>query len=286
VIFENEDASILANATTPDAIATAWEAANGASNSPVGDSIFFYSWGKFNLQCEGLKQQINYIDKTNTKTTSSGNGKAGINCGSTPLPTSAKLTLTAVNGVVPSAQSILGSGGTTVFPVDRFLYNIYSNGSNANIPPATAATLNYVSEVGFLCKAQTVDATAEATVPATTTTPDTSTAKDIVDPATGLWYHDEIFNTIVANGFVPVTASASAGFATLADGQPISENAGSGHDTNTAFNMLNTGGVDAAAGATYLGTAAPGQTTNTSISTAADPIGYCILSNTDTNTNS
>jgi ABC-type phosphate transport system substrate-binding protein len=264
VIFENEDASILANASTPDGIASAWKTANG-SVDPVGDSIFFYSWGKFNLQCEGLKSQTSFIDKSKTITTTSNNGKAGADCGSTPLPSTDKLTLTPVNGVAPSASSILGGG--SVFPVDRFLYNIYSNGSNTNLPPATAATLNYVSEVGFLCKPQTVDATAAGT--------------KIVDPANGTWYHTEIFNTIVANGFVPVTATGGGTFATLADGAPAPENAGSGADTNTAYNMLNTGGVDAAAGTTYLGTAAPGQSTNTSISTSNDPLGYCILSNTD-----
>jgi hypothetical protein len=264
VIFENEDASILANASTPDGIASAWKTANG-SVDPVGDSIFFYSWGKFNLQCEGLKSQTSFIDKSKTITTTPNNGKAGADCGSTPLPSTDKLTLTPVNGVAPSASSILGGG--SVFPVDRFLYNIYSNGSNTNLPPATAATLNYVSEVGFLCKPQTVDATAGGT--------------KIVDPANGTWYHTEIFNTIVANGFVPVTATGGGTFATLADGAPAPENAGSGADTNTAYNMLNTGGVDAAAGATYLGTAAPSQSTNTSISTSNDPLGYCILSNTD-----
>jgi len=39
-------------------------------------------------------------------------------------------------------------------------------------------------------------------VPASTTAVDTNT-NDIVDPANGVWYHDEIFNTISANGFLP-----------------------------------------------------------------------------------
>jgi hypothetical protein len=168
-----------------------------------------------------------------------------------------------------------------VFPITRFLYNIYSNGSNSNLPPATAATLNYVSEVGFLCKPQTTDASAESSAPANTITPDTN-AKDIVDPNNGIWYHDEIFNTITANGFLPVTATATGGFGTVADGAPISENAAA-NAAHTAYDLLS--GADASAGgSTYLNTAAPGQTTNTSISHASDPIGYCILSDTDGNT--
>jgi ABC-type phosphate transport system substrate-binding protein len=285
VVFENETASIMPNAgatATPDATASAWYTANSltatSSNNAVANSAFFYSWGKYNLQCEGTKEQTSYIDKTKGPIT---NVKAGTNCGTVPQNPTAKsvLTLAPVNAVAPSPTSILGS--TTVFPITRFLYNIYSNGSNANLPPATAATLNYVSEVGYLCKAQTADATAEATLPASTITPDTN-AKDIVDPNNGIWYHDEIFNTITANGFLPVTASASGGFGTVVDGAPISENAAA-NAAHTAFDLLS--GADATTGGnTYLNTAAPGQTTNTSISHASDPIGYCILSDTDGNT--
>ncbi|HXZ61684.1 MAG TPA: hypothetical protein VEG62_03000, partial [Acidimicrobiales bacterium] len=153
----------------------------------------------------------------------------------------------------------------------------------------TAATLNYVSEVGFLCKPQTVDASAETTLPTNPYSAD-SNAKDIVDPATGLWYHDEIFDTIVANGFIPVTATDTSGsYGDLADGPPISENAAAG-DTYTAYDLLS--GTDlSSGGSTYLNTSSgvtvSGDTyPNTTISEQSDPIGYCILSDTNSNTNS
>ncbi|HXZ62328.1 MAG TPA: substrate-binding domain-containing protein, partial [Acidimicrobiales bacterium] len=221
VIFANETNSILANdsSSTEDALATAWSSNNDKA-SPVGDSIDYYPYGLFNLECEGLKEQVSYLDKSKTTLSDT---KAGANCGSAPLPTGAKLTLTPVNGVSANPETILGTSGQ-VYPIDRFLYNVYSNGSNANIPAATAATLNYVSEVGFLCKAQTVNGAAETSRPATTYTPD-ATTNDIVDPTTGLWYHDEIYNTIVANGFIPVTATDSTtqfgGSDGLQDGPPI-----------------------------------------------------------------
>jgi hypothetical protein len=286
VIFANETASVLANASssTEDATATAWQAQQKAASSPVADSIYYYPYGTFTVQCEGLKEQVQYLDKSKTLIS---NTKDGANCGSTPLPTGSsadKLSLTPVNGVVANPSTILGQSGT-VFPIDRFIYNVYANGSNTNLPEATAATLNYVSEVGFLCKPQTVNGQAETTLPTTTYTPDTN-SNDIIDPATGLWYHDEIFNTILANGFIPVTASAGATFGSIIDGQAIPENTKG--VTHTAAGLLEAtngpGGTEY--GASYLGTDAPGQSSNTSIPTAPNPTGYCIESTTDNFTNS
>lgn len=156
-----------------------------------------------------------------------------------------------------------------MYPIDRFLYNVYSNGSNSNIPEATAATLNYVSEVGFLCKPQTVDGT----------TNDVAT-NEITDPATGVWYHTEIFDTILANGFVPVDATGGTLINTIAEGPAAAENAAGA--THTAYSLLSAGSY----GASYLSAAAPGQSTNTSIPTSSNPSGYCILSTTDGNANS
>jgi len=280
IIFENEDASILANATpsTESPIASAWSTENGSA-SPILNSVFFYSWGKFSLQCEGIKEQVSYLDKTSTKLAV----KEGTNCGSEALPTGYKPTLTSVNGVAASPATILATSGDSVYPIDRFLYNVYSNGSNANIPEATAATLNYVSEVGFLCKPQTVNGAAEATLPAETDgafAPDTNT-NDIVDPATGLWYHDEIFNQILASGFLPVNAVAGAGIADTTDGAAL-PNENAANATHTAYSLLSASGY----GAAYLGADAPGQTSNTSIPTGTSMPGYCILSTTDGNSNS
>ena len=267
VIFENEDASIIANATTPDTIASAWETQNGLSGAaPVADSIFFYSLGKFNLQCEGVKEQVQYFDKSKAPAV---NVKEGTNCGSEAIPSTntllfgSKLGLPEVNGVADNPQNVLG--GTTPYPITRFLYNIYSNGSNPNIPEATAATLNYVSEVGFLCKPQTIDGTTNDVA-----------ANEIVDPATGNWYHTEIFDSIISSGFIPVTATTTGTtFADVTDGPPVPENASATADGNTAYSLLSAGTAPNQYGAAYL---------NSSVPTGTNPSGYCLVFNTDTDT--
>jgi hypothetical protein len=279
VIFENELSSVIANATstTESPIASTWTTNNPGANA-IEDSIFFYSWGKFSLQCEGLKSQTQYLDKSSTKLAI----KEGTNCGGldlSTLTTKYQPELVPVNGIAATPTTILATSGT-VYPIDRFLYNIYSNGSNANIPEASAATLNYVSEVGFLCKAQTVNGAAEGTLPSSTTSTD-SNANDIVDPSTGIWYHDEIFNQIIASGFLPVNAVAGAQIANTTDG-PALANENAANATHTAFSLLSAGTY----GASYLTADAPNQTSNTSISTTTSMPGYCILSTTDGNSNS
>jgi ABC-type phosphate transport system substrate-binding protein len=281
IIFENELSSVDANATssTESPIATAWAGEQPVGTSaanPISDSIFFYSWGKFNLQCEGLKSETSYFDKSDSKEVV----KTDADCGNLPLPSGTKLQLEEVNGFTVNPSSILSTSPSTVWPIDRYLYNVYSNGSNSNIPEATAATLNYVSEVGFLCKPQTVNGAVETSPPSSTTTADTN-ANDIVDPNTGLWYHDEIFNTILANGFLPITAVAGSNIADTTDGQALS-NEVSGTVTHGAYSLLNSGGY----GASYLGADAPGQSSNTSIPTSTTPDGFCLVSSTDGNANS
>jgi hypothetical protein len=273
VIFANQTVTLLANATssTEDAIATAWQAKQAGAASPVGDSVYYYPYGVFTQQCEGLKEKISYIDKSSTEPTPT---KAGANCGGAPLPSGDRVSLTPVNGVVANPQTILGQG-SAVFPIDRFIYNVYANGSNANLPEATPATLNYVSEVGFLCKPQTIDGTNNDTA-----------ANEITDPATGVWYHTEIFNAILANGYIPVTATAGDTFGSVVDGAPGPENAsGATHDAYMLLSADN-GPGGSQYGATYLDAAPTGQSTNTSIPTATNPMGYCILTSTDANTNS
>ena len=49
------------------------------------------------------------------------------------------------------AAQLPGSTGTP-FPGDRLLFNVYSDGSNPDIPISSPASLNAVSEDGFLCK--------------------------------------------------------------------------------------------------------------------------------------
>ena len=44
-------------------MATAWEAKNAGGN-PATDGIFFYSFGKYAEQCEGIKEQVSNFDKS------------------------------------------------------------------------------------------------------------------------------------------------------------------------------------------------------------------------------
>jgi phosphate transport system substrate-binding protein len=91
--------------------------------------------------------------------------------------------LGSINGVAPTKTSILNN----TFPVTRFLYSVYSNGFNTNIPKASQATLNFASEDGFLCKAS-----------------DSDSAPGGTDPLTGQTYRSEINAVISAQGFFPL----------------------------------------------------------------------------------
>jgi hypothetical protein len=124
------------------------------ANGDQADAITFYSYGRF-------EQQL----------------KAPANVGS---------ALGAVNSVSPTKATILG--GT--YPVLQFLYNVYSDGTNSNIPVATPATLNFASENGFICKPNTVDGTVNGA--------------QIVDPITGATFRSEIEAAITATGFLPL----------------------------------------------------------------------------------
>jgi hypothetical protein len=258
--FENEASTMLS--------ATASEDPNNVS--PAANGIFFYSFGKYSEQCAGVKSKTEYFDKSAGPVV---NTKVNADCGGLVLPSGYKTALGAVNGISANPQTILATSGTE-FPVDRFVYNVYSNGSDTTHPSqaVTPATLNYVSEDGFICKPQTTDASDGSTV----------TTNRIIDPATGVWYHTEIFNTILAQGFIPLTASASGTtVASVTDAAPQSEG------SNDAYTLLNA----TPAGQKYLnvnesgynavaGTSFP--TTNTSISSATNPIGYCSVVATDT----
>ena len=259
---------------------------NELTSVPAADqanAIFFYSFGKFAEQCESVKTKIEQFDGT-TNAAQTVNQKKGSDCGGS-TSVGGKVGIGAVapvtagttgNSVAPNPSTILSGQ----FPITRDLYNVYSNGFNPNIAPATAATLNYVSEVGFACKPQTVDGTAN-----------TAAANEIVDPATGTWYQTEIANAIEAAGFIPIDATASGtGYGDIvAPTAPIAE----GSVTHTAYNLLSgatdpsgsTTPVTLAGASTYLDTAAPGQSTNTSIPTTSNPLGFCQVSTTDGGSN-
>jgi ABC-type phosphate transport system substrate-binding protein len=140
-------------------------------NGDEADSIFFFSYGKYQVVCKKLTNQCaDGLAKT--------------------VP-----TLGEINKIKADPTTILCDTAAckAQFPVTRDLYNVYSNGSfttadNAQygFPPATAATINYVSEIGFICKGQL----------------DTN-SNEVDDPSTGAWYHTEIDSVITAAGFIP-----------------------------------------------------------------------------------
>ena len=168
VVLENEDAQINTAAFTTNQQSYLnsglWGGKRATDAQIKADAIFFFSYGKYASQC----------------------AKGANLCGGSPLGAGTKNAVEKVNGVLPNKSTILE--GT--FPVDRYLYNVYSNGFNKNIPTANGATLNYVSEIGFMCKPQN---------------------KTAVNPADGNTYLTDIQQTIEAQGFFPLSAGASTG---------------------------------------------------------------------------
>ena len=148
IIVENEDHSILVNGDEANA-------------------VFFFSFGKYALECIG-KNILGCQPRTDT------------------------VQLGAINGIHATKKDILCFYNSTCtaklppFPLPRLLYNVYSNGSNRSFPAATPSTLNYVSEVGFICK------------------PNTVAGRPITDINTGVSYRSEIASVIDEWGFFPV----------------------------------------------------------------------------------
>jgi ABC-type phosphate transport system substrate-binding protein len=224
VIFENEDADINVAAftssqapfvasTNPD-----WGGSAATDEQIKSDSIFFFSEGKYEEQC--------------------GEG----DCGGSPLPSGETNATGSVNGIAPNKTTILE--GT--FPIDRYLYNVYSNGSNSNIPAANNATVNYVSELGFICN------------------PNKTQSFNVVDINTGQTYLSEIQGIIEANGFFPLSGGAASG---TVNQTPIDEGS-LPHSAQT----LTTGFYFWEDLANHAGD--------------GDPMGYCLSTDTDGNANS
>ncbi len=248
VIGQNEDAQI-----TTRAFSTAQTGFTGRTN-PIwksqydtttattaeieSDAIYFFSYGDYEASC---KLSVH-------------------NCGGSPLAKGTTNAVESVNGVAPSELTILDGQ----FPVDHYLYNVYSDGSNANIPAATAATLNFASEVGFICN------------------PNKGATTNVLDPNTGVAYLTEIQNLILNNGFFPLSAGAPDG---TVNQTPIDE----GTVTNPASQLLaeTTGGQGA--GQT---SADPGYAQYEPFDTYAktgpnnDPSGFCLTTTTDSNASS
>ncbi|MGO9198815.1 MAG: hypothetical protein ACLQK4_17020 [Acidimicrobiales bacterium] len=182
-IFENETEQLVAQGAS--------QTASGQEQySDTVDSIFFYSFGRYTLQCKPNHAICE--------------------------PTGFTVNLGEIGNQYPTKTDIIGTlCGTGCFTgnewaVPRYLYNVYGNGdTSANIVPATPATVNYVSEAGFLCKPQTetvlenVGGVLEPEV------------VSIVDPITGATYISEIDAAISANGFFPLPLQSSEDSGTI-----------------------------------------------------------------------
>ncbi len=132
------------------------------ANGDEANAIFFFSDGRYRESCKEVA------------------------CGGTAIPGGGTTALGKINGVTLNNTNIINGK----WPTDIYLSNVYSDGSNGTIPAAAQATLNYVSEDGFLCK------------------PQTSGGSDILDPLTGVWYRTEIANLINGQGDVPLALAA------------------------------------------------------------------------------
>ena len=228
VIFENEDAQIHPGAFTSSQAGfvkknPAWGATKTATvNDIKKDAIFFFSAGKYAVQCK----------------------VAATDCGGSPLMGD-KNALGKVNGIAATEATILEN----TFPVDRFLYNVYSNGSNSNLVTAKPATVNYVSEIGFICN------------------PNKGKAVAAVDMLTGSTYISEIQSVITSNGFYPLSAGGATG---KFNQTPIDE----GHVGHPASALIPS---------TNKYFQFDKFATNTS---TGDPVGFCLTTTTDGNANS
>jgi ABC-type phosphate transport system substrate-binding protein len=237
VIFENEDAQISTTAftsaqaafigkTNPD-----WKGANATPQNIKNDAIFFFSAGKYALSC-----------------------KVKTNCGGSPLK-GYQNAIGSVNGFAPTEATILE--GT--FPVQRFLYNVYSNGSNSNIPAATGATLNYVSELGFICN------------------PNKGKTSAAIDPLTGLTYISEIQSVIENSGFYPLSSAMSSGTVN----QTEVDEGTLPHPASTLLGLASGGTGGGLYGYPQYNTYDTFATTGPHL----DPAGFCLTSDTDGNPN-
>jgi hypothetical protein len=185
-LFENEVSSI----TSPG---------SAYYNNDVNQALYFFSYGKYSVECKK-----NLCPGAQGYTTALGK----------------------IGGIAATKASIQGAGGANHgnFPIIRYLSNVYNNSTATGAPgtaaaPASQATLNFMSEYGFLCKP--------------------STATDI-DPYTGLNYRYEIETTLIQNGFFPIDVGYNA--STQQAGAPFSEGTLSNPAviTDPAFQLVDT----------------------------------------------
>ena len=243
VIFENELSQLNTGSFTGSqqsyVNSTSLWGSGGLTNAQLEeDSIFFYSYGKYKENC-----------KTPTPTTHA------VDCGQLQIPVGDSVALPKIGGSNTATSYVVGAAPTEAnilegtYTVPRYLYNVYSNGSNSNIPASSPATLNYVSEDGFLCK----PVSEKGTDPNSTTSPPAS-------------YEGEIQATIKANGFFGLSAGASSG---TVNQTPFDEYLAGGVPPHTAASLLS--------GTPYASYDAVVPEGN------GDPTGFCQVYNTDGN---
>jgi hypothetical protein len=226
------------------------------ANHDQADAIYFFSYGRYQTECA----------PSPTLCTGASNSKIGLG---------------EINGVKPSTKTISAQlpGSTAIpFPGDELLYNVYSDGSNPDIPASSPAALNVASEDGFECKP--------------------STALD-VDPNTGKTYRTEINAAITAQGFVPLPlevengqGSTSGIYGTTGTGIPnpawsdgLSASAYNANKEAAAPWNFPAGDQDddnSAISGTYSGVYDNGTTGNATASPTS-PVGYCLTLTTDGN---
>jgi hypothetical protein len=229
------------------------------ANKDQANAIFFFSYGKFETICAP-----NPAFCSGASTSKIALGEIG----------GTKVSKTSIAAQLP------GSLGTP-FPGDRLLFNVYSDGSNPDISISSPASLNAVSEDGFLCK------------------PSSSTD---VDPNTGATYRTEINSIISAQGFFPLPlmvedgqGASSGAYGTTGSGIPNPAWSSTGGLQSSAYNAAHESGSpwnfptgdqdtdNSAIAGTYTGVYFDGNTNATKTATASDPIGYCLTESTDGN---
>ena len=253
-----------------------WATDNAANRQAVqSDLVQFYSTGLFNHQCQGtIGATFAGVKSKNTAATCAagnyvnyavdGTGKTTFQLGQMggTTPTAGATSFGALSaststslGSCPLSTAVVAAGYSRCIPtqasvlsgdfaVTRSVFNVYSNGSQAAIAPASGATLAYVSETGFICSTR---------------------SKNMINPLTGNSYTTDIQNTILGQGFYPLSAAKVSGGL---DQNPLDEGAISHYATGVS--TIQTGNADAR----Y----APYVAADSSLN--GHPAGFCIVTET------
>jgi hypothetical protein len=274
IIFENETSAILGN----------------ADKAPISDVISFFSYGAFSTKCTpnltvptttynpSTSKYLQSSNKacTGTSTTSTPNslqlGTVWDDAARTTASGLPNLTPTGINNQLPGLEG-------AIFKGDRLIYNVYADGQNPNLPESSPATLNAISEDGFLCK------------PSTTTD---------IDGLTGETYRTEIDAALAANGFLPLPqlqvedgqGDSSGGYGSTSSGINTPAWNGTNGLKNSKYNAANETGApwnfaaanvdtdNSAIQGTY--SAEDGSSTPTTVTASPTaPVGFCITETTD-----